>query len=289
MSAALADFLRSRELFPTRTATINAAICLRKEGRAEQALELDEDVLRTYPDLEAKDRAFVENEIAQLRPIVGSIDFVAGEPGASIVIDGRERGTFPPPAPIRVASGVHVVRVYKAGFVQLERRIEIAGRQLLQFDAKLSPLLASGRLVVTEASSKVLTVVVDNVEVGKTPFEGTLPVGHHVVALRGPDDLGTAPVDAVIQENQSTPLGLAADDPLPADRQDLRGVSAALDLVYGRKETRWVRALRQAGIRAEDGREMLVQQGAASLERFFPGQSAPIEVMRAAVQRALRD
>ena len=211
MSAALADFLRSRELFPTRTATINAAICLRKEGRAEQALELDEDVLRTYPDLEGKDRAFVENEIAQLRPVVGSIDFVAGEPGAAIVIDGRERGTFPPPAPIRVASGVHVVRVYKAGFVQLERRIEIAGRQLLQFDAKLSPLLASGRLVVTEASAKVLTVVVDNVEVGKTPYEGTLPVGRHVVALRGPDDLGTAPVDAVIQENQSTPLGLAAE------------------------------------------------------------------------------
>jgi hypothetical protein len=82
---------------------------------------------------------------------------------------------------------------------------------VLQFDARLAPLLASGRLVVTEASSQVLTVVVDNVEVGKTPFEGTLPVGHHTVALRGPDDVGTAPVDAVINENVVTPLGLAAE------------------------------------------------------------------------------
>src|SRR5262249_48320489 len=133
------------------------------------------------------------------------------EPGASIVIDGRERGTYPPPAPIRIAAGSHVVRVYRAGFVQLERRIDIAGRQLLPFDARLAPLLASGRLVVTEASSQVLAVVVDTVEVGKPPFEGTLPVGRHTVALRGPDDLGTAPVDAVIRENEATPLGLAAE------------------------------------------------------------------------------
>lgn len=106
-------------------------------------------------------------------------------------------------------------------------------------------------------------------------------LGVHAAVARGPVE-----VDVAIN---ATPLGLAADDPLPADPEDLLGVSAALDLVYGRNETRWVRALRQAGIPAEDGREMLVQQGAASLERFFPGQSAPIEVMRAAVQRALRD
>src|SRR4051794_11321964 len=32
-SAALADFLRSRELFPTRAATKNAAVCMRRENR----------------------------------------------------------------------------------------------------------------------------------------------------------------------------------------------------------------------------------------------------------------
>ena len=209
-SSALADFLRSRELFPTRVATINAAVCLRKEGRYDQALELHEEALRA-PDIDPQERAFVEKEIAELRPVVGSIDFTSGEPGASIVIDGRERGTFPPPAPIRIAAGSHVVRVYKSGFVQLERRVEVAGRQVLSFDAKLQALLASGRVVITEASSKVLTVVVDNVEVGKTPFEGTLPIGRHTVALRGPDDLGTPPADVVIKQNEVSTLGLVAE------------------------------------------------------------------------------
>ena len=65
------------------------------------------------------------------------------------------------------------------------------------------------------------------------------------------------------------------------------GVRRALDLVYAPGETRWVRMLRERGIAAADGREMLVQQGAAAFERFFPGVTAPVEVMRAAVVRAL--
>jgi shikimate 5-dehydrogenase len=62
----------------------------------------------------------------------------------------------------------------------------------------------------------------------------------------------------------------------------------ALDLVYARGETRWVRVLRARGVTARDGREMLVQQGAAAFARFFPGTAAPVDVMRAAVERALR-
>lgn len=86
----------------------------------------------------------------------------------------------------------------------------------------------------------------------------------------------------------TTPLGLKESDPLPLDPSRMRGVQAALDLVYAPGETRWVRQLRAAGIRAQDGREMLVQQGAAAFGHFFPGAAAPMEVMRAAVDHALR-
>ena len=40
------------------------------------------------------------------------------------------------------------------------------------------------------------------------------------------------------------------------------------------------------GVRATDGREMLVQQGAVSFERWW-GRPAPIEAMRSAVNHAL--
>ncbi|HVX87363.1 MAG TPA: shikimate dehydrogenase [Gemmatimonadales bacterium] len=85
----------------------------------------------------------------------------------------------------------------------------------------------------------------------------------------------------------ATPLGLAAGDPLPLSPGEFPKAKAALDLVYHRGETAWVTACRAAGLRAADGREMLVAQGAASLERWFPKARAPREVMRAAVARAL--
>ena len=44
---------------------------------------------------------------------------------------------------------------------------------------------------------------------------------------------------------------------------------------------------RERGLAASDGRVMLVEQGIVAFERFF-GVPAPAEVMRAAVEEALR-
>jgi shikimate dehydrogenase len=95
-----------------------------------------------------------------------------------------------------------------------------------------------------------------------------------------------ARADADVAIN-ATPLGLRSGDALPAEPQDLPGVRAALDLVYAAGGTPWVRALAERGLRAADGRDVLVHQGAAAFARFFPEHRPPLEVMRAAVARAL--
>jgi shikimate dehydrogenase len=84
-----------------------------------------------------------------------------------------------------------------------------------------------------------------------------------------------------------TPLGLAGTDPMPLDPRVVPEDGVALDLVYARGGTSWVRALRELGRQASDGRTVLVEQGAASFERWFEHQMAPREVMRAAVRSAL--
>lgn len=86
----------------------------------------------------------------------------------------------------------------------------------------------------------------------------------------------------------ATPLGLRADDPLPLDPAEARNIEVAFDMVYRTGETPWVRAMRAGGRRAADGRGMLVAQGAGALQRWFPGVAAPTEIMRAAVDAALR-
>lgn len=86
----------------------------------------------------------------------------------------------------------------------------------------------------------------------------------------------------------TTPLGLAPGDHLPIARDDAPHATVALDMVYGRGETAWVRQMRHEGLNAADGRVMLVAQGAAAFRRWFPDEDPPVEVMRAAVNDALR-
>jgi shikimate dehydrogenase len=86
----------------------------------------------------------------------------------------------------------------------------------------------------------------------------------------------------------ATPLGLGTRDLLPIPLHLAPAAVVGLDLVYRRGETPWVRALRGQGLGAADGRGMLVAQGAAAFERWFPDGPAPREIMRAAVDAALR-
>lgn len=84
----------------------------------------------------------------------------------------------------------------------------------------------------------------------------------------------------------TTRLGLDPRDPSPIDFSVLDRGGSALDLVYGSHKTPFVRAAEDRGIRAADGMEMLVQQGAVSFERWWD-RPAPTDVMRAAIRRSL--
>lgn len=92
--------------------------------------------------------------------------------------------------------------------------------------------------------------------------------------------------DAIVN---ATPLGLHDGDPLPIEPDVVRDVHAVLDLVYRPTGSRWVREFARRDIVARDGRGVLVRQGARAWERFFPEHPAPVEIMRAAVARALRE
>jgi len=85
----------------------------------------------------------------------------------------------------------------------------------------------------------------------------------------------------------ATPLGLASGDRDPISAEAAPAAEVALDLVYAKGETGWVRRCRKRGLRASDGREVLVRQGAAAFSRWFPTRHAPVEAMRAAVHAAL--
>jgi hypothetical protein len=209
--AALVEFLRSRAVTPTAKATYNAAVCLRKVGRFDEALDLYEVLLRDFADLPEQEKQVALQERAQLEASIGALDLHDGVAGARVTVDGRERGAYPPGGPLRVGAGSHVLRVFAEGFMPFEARVDVAGAQTVRVAVQLVALTAGGRLRVAEERGGVLAVVVDNAEVGKTPWEGLLAPGEHVVFLRGEDHLGTQPVVASVKLAQLVSLRLAAE------------------------------------------------------------------------------
>jgi hypothetical protein len=232
-SAALAEFRASRRLFPTRNATSNAALCLRKLERFDEALELYEVLLREFAEMPADLRAEAQRAVAELRQLSGTLDVQGAEPDAAVTLDGRARGDFPLLEPLRTTTGSHVLRVYKEGFEPFEARVEVAAGQTVRTVARLRPLAESGRLRVTEARGRMLAVVVDGNVVGKTPWEGSVPPGEHTVVLRGEGDLGTQPASVPVRLRERAQLSLSAEDlgasvrivPTPA------GATVAIDSV----------------------------------------------------------
>jgi hypothetical protein len=211
-SAALAEFLISRELYPTRAATKNAGTALRKLQRYDESLDMYETLLREFPNMPPEARAEAQQAVAEMRDLVGTIDIRGAEPGAAIIISGQARGEWPPVTPLRVSAGAHVVRLLKDGFEPFEAKVDVAGGQTSAVQAKLRPVVASGRLRVVERSDRPLEVVIDGAPKGNAPWEGVLPVGNHAIVLRGKGRLGTAPALATVKLQQLSTVTLTAEE-----------------------------------------------------------------------------
>ncbi len=226
--SALAELLESRSFFPTRGNTQNAAVCMRNLGRNDEALDLFLALKQGF-SLGEKDLALVDKEIQSLSAILGTIDVRVAEANATVTVDGRERGTSP--ISVRAGTGTHDVRVFKTGFLPLEKRVTVTGGGTTRVEGALQPLEQAGRLTITEEAGRSADVVIDNVVVGKTPWQGAFALGEHAVFLRGTGKLGTQPAQAVVRINQVTTLTLALEplearmrvEPTPA------GVTVAVD------------------------------------------------------------
>ncbi len=79
-----------------------------------------------------------------------------------------------------------------------------------------------------------------------------------------------------------TPLGLSRGDPLPVSLEAADSQLVVYDMSYGREPSAWILLARQRGMRAEDGKSMLVAQAALSFSMWYGG-LPPLSVMGAAV------
>jgi len=107
------------------------------------------------------------------------------------------------------------------------------------------------------------------------------------------EELGGEPVAAPTQADyslivNSTAVGLRGEDPfaeLPLVADGFVADQTVVDMVYGGKPTKLLSAAEAAGATVVDGLEILVQQGALSLE-LWTARPAPLDTMRTAARNA---
>jgi hypothetical protein len=210
--AALAEFLASRKLFPTRVALKNAALSLRQLKRYVESLAMYGELLSSFgSSIPPEERKTIDDAVAQLKQAVGEVQVDSDQPGSVVVIDGQQQQGLTPLPAIAVNAGTHTVRISKEGYEAFEAQVLVAGGQRETVHGKLKALSTVGRLVVNDDAGKTLDVVVDGAVVGKTPrYEGVLAVGPHTVFLKGEGNLGTAPSQASVKEHQAATLTLSA-------------------------------------------------------------------------------
>lgn len=173
-----------------------------------------------------------------------------------------------------------------AGFAEAlaENGLDVAGKRVLVLGAGgaakacVDHLLRAGALIyLANRTPERATGLVE-------AMHGALPAGsragHAFEAVAWPvTDLGG--YDVVVN---STSLGLHSEDPLAG--VDLPSSTAVVDIIGTSVEVPLVRRARAAGCVVVDGLLILLYQGVSAF-RLWTGRDAPVEVMRAALPRAV--
>ncbi len=228
VEAALEQFLRSRAAFPRGKNTINAAICLERLGRFDEALVLYEELQsRRAGELEGEDRDALGPIIKNLSGKVGSVSVSANVDGAAVQVDGKPRETID--TPLRLLPGRHVVRVVADGYSTFTTPVEIRVGETAKVVASLERLTRVGVLRVEDPESEGADVFVDQVLVGQIPWEGVVSAGPHVVLQRR-GDKGSRPSAATVVQGQTSLVKLRAEVLGPGVSLSVEPSSARLSL-----------------------------------------------------------
>jgi hypothetical protein len=204
-AGAYAKYAESRALVPSVPNTLNAAYCLDKLGRYDEALELyDELVAKHADELSPQNREAIAPELARLRAQLGRLEISSNVPGM-LTIDGRPRGSLPKLTPVRVLPGRRLVMVSKDGFRTFEKTIEIEAGQTLQLKATLEHLTVVGRASIQDPELAGAEIFVDGARVGVVPWEGQLEPGSHFFLLQRGDE-GTGPARFSVVKGQTVTL-----------------------------------------------------------------------------------
>ncbi len=114
---------------------------------------------------------------------VGKLEISTMTDGATVLVDGKEVGTLPLPAPINLPVGKHTLKVFKRGYTEFLDVFTIRSRKTTTLDVDLLPV--AGILIITCATPDA-QVYIDGKYMGIAPQEQEVLIGERSIKVRKP-------------------------------------------------------------------------------------------------------
>lgn len=188
---ALEAFERVNAMRPSWKLFYNIGQCravLKQYGRAIDAFE--RYLAQGGDEVTSSRKDEILEELRRLKELVGNLEVEAPE-GATVFVDGEDRGKAPLPGKIRLAVGVnHEVVVKMDGEVLLEREVRVGGGEsvVVEVSSEVEKVVEEpeGEAIDGEEPSKVLPVL-SGVSAGLAVVAGGLATGFWVAAGKRDD------------------------------------------------------------------------------------------------------
>ncbi len=227
-ASALAEFKRAHDLTGNTVVLFNLGLVYAAMGRPVDAADALDKVLSDTsglkPEQVARAKQVKDDQTAHIARIN-----VASSVAATIEVDNVDVGKAPTTAPIRLASGTHVVGLVAPGYVPQRKEITIAGGAAQDVAFELVAMEGKAAHVTVKSRLPGADVLIDGQVAGRTPLTQSLTVapGKHEIALRRAG-YGTARRDITLGDGASGEVTLEPDEDTSVIAAE--GAVLALDL-----------------------------------------------------------
>jgi PEGA domain len=242
-TAALAELQRVYELLPSPFVLYSIGLVHATIGRPVEAVDIFDRLLAAPGSLPPEDLARAKATRAEQAARVALVAVKANVAGASIEIDNLDAAKTPLAAPLKVASGTHVVTAVAPGYVPVRKTVTVAGRTQAEVAFELVPM--QGRLAHLTVTSHLpaAEVLVDGEAAGETPLASSLSLapGKHRVEIRRKGYvtarrdlvLGDGAAGEIALDPEEDPVLAASDGTLALDVREADAVVTLDDKLRG--------------------------------------------------------
>jgi hypothetical protein len=179
---ALAEFDAAYRLRPGPSSLKNIALCQKELFRYTDAVDTLKKVLARHgSELSDAEKRSVEDAIAELGSLVGSVVLRVSPAHARVFLDGRLLNAADLATSIRLNTGEHVVVAEAPGYAKEARTIRVAGAQK-DVPVELALVPNAGFVTITTKDPKA-AIAIDGRALSFSTWKGPLPPGRHYVQV----------------------------------------------------------------------------------------------------------